>query len=81
MAVEKTYQRKLVGFNYDKSLVKGRTISVQAAQGAAEPVEKKNPPNTGHGFVTFGHDFVGECHIKVVGSTSGEDEGVIPVGD
>ena len=79
MAVEKSYQRKLVGFNYDKSVVKGRTVSVQAAQGEADPVEKKNPPNTGHGFVTFGHDFVGESHIRIVGSAGGEDEGVIQV--
>lgn len=79
MAVAKTYQRKLVGFDYDKSKCKGRTISVQAAQGDAEPVEKKNPPNTGHGFVTFGHGFVGECHLKIVGSSGGEDEGVVNV--
>jgi hypothetical protein len=79
MAVEKTSQRKLVLFSYDKTNVKGRNISVQAAQGDAEPVEKKNPPNSGHGFVTFGHDFVGESHIRVVGSSGGEDEGVIHV--
>jgi hypothetical protein len=79
MAVEKTGQRKLVLFSYDKAAVKGRTISVQSAQGDAEPVEKKNPPNTGHAFVTFGHDFVGESHIKVVGSSGGDDDGVIPV--
>ncbi len=79
MAVEKTSQRKLVLFSYDKAKVKGRTISVQAAQGDAEPLEKKNPPNRGTSFVSFGHDFAGECHIKVVGSTSGDDEGIIQV--
>ncbi len=79
MAVETTGQRKLVLFSYDKSKVKGRTISVQASQGDAEPVEKKNPPNKGTAFVTFGAGFVGDCHIKVVGSSGGDDEGVISV--
>ncbi len=79
MSVEKAKQRKLVLFTYDHDKVKGRTISVQAAQGNAEPVEKKNPPNKGVAYVTFGSGYVGDCHIKVVGSSGGEDEGVISV--
>ncbi len=79
MAVEKAKQRKLVLFTYDHDKVKGRTISVQAAQGNAEPVEKKNPPNKGVAYVTFGAEFTGECHLRVVGSSGGEDEGVITV--
>jgi hypothetical protein len=79
MTVEKTGQRKLVLFSYNKAVVKGRTVSVQAAQGDAEPVEKKNPPNHGTAYVAFGHDFVGESHIRVVGSSGGEDDGTIAV--
>ena len=79
MAVEKTSQRKVVLFSYDKNVVKGRTISVQAAQGDAEPLEKKTQANKGVAFVTFGHDFAGESHIRVQGSTGGTDEGVVHV--
>lgn len=79
MAVEVQSQHKTVVFKYDKSKVKGRTISVQAAQGENLPVEKKNPPNRGTSHVSFGKNFTGSTFIKVEGSTSGEDSGTIHV--
>jgi hypothetical protein len=75
----KFLQRKAVLVEWDVTVVKGQTASIQAAHGTDDFAEKRSVPNHGGVVVTYGESFTGDSSIKVVGSHGGEDEGVATV--
>ncbi len=79
MTVKLHLVRKQIIVEYDKSVVKGQTVSAQAGKPGGEVLEKKTSKNSGGVTFSFGAAFTGPVEIAVKGSASGTDSGEVVV--
>jgi hypothetical protein len=74
-------QRKTVNVHWDKSEIKGGTVSIEASSGDQDGYKevRSGLENDGWATITFPASFSGPCSVKVTGSHGGEQSGSVDV--
>jgi hypothetical protein len=73
-------QRKVLNVHWDTSVVKGLSVSIEAAAVEGDPhKEVRNTANDGYAVLSYPANFEGESHIVVKGSRSGEESGSVTI--